>query len=592
MQATQHELIAALDKHFTKVQLEGGLFPKVKDLLLAQEDISKAHGVSAELIELLNTKNYLNKGQMLLACAVVFASETLYNAFRKRLSYKVQEILQMLIWEIEIPIKTLEARLNYQVAAKKKSNFIYEGDLYMTLKEFRLFKSPANKYADPPTFSIPQTLAQHLRQWHPKPKGYYIEPVTQLPKTDYVYDQAEVWIMQEIPRTAHYLLNGKISRSKSGQIHASSSNKIRKALKLKEFFDPTYKEGVSIRTHLLLQLLSSVQNPSPTIDPITLIKQATNNFRDNLKFNPLSALTLHLSGTGHIDLFYQKKIGNAYWTLLNRLPQHEWVSMDNILAYCKYRAIELEAITAYQFSNFLHTKKKAPNGYSLKSPHPQEDYELVFYQPFVKALFFLMGTFGLVDLAYNQPLGEQYTDYQSVFDQLKYVRLNDLGAYLLGKTKEYTPKQNDSHAKLVLSDTSMSIYLTEEDEAKSIMLQPFAKKVSPQRFLMDYSTFLKDCKEPSQLKEKIAVFKTTFADKLPPNWQAFFEELVNKSDCFSTIEEHYTFHLKEDRELLLLLSRDQTLKQLVIRAEDYHIIVRKKHITKFRNKLKEYGYLI
>ena len=49
---------------------------------------------------------------------------------------------------------------------------------------------------------------------------------------------------------------------------------------------------------------------------------------------------------------------------------------------------------------------------------------------------------------------------------------------------------------------------------------------------------------------------------------------------------------QNDKEMIHLVAKDPVLKQLVIKAEGLIIIVMKKDQAKFKNRLKEFGYLL
>ena len=84
------------------------------------------------------------------------------------------------------------------------------------------------------------------------------------------------------------------------------------------------------------------------------------------------------------------------------------------------------------------------------------------------------------------------------------------------------------------------------------------------------------------------------ADKLPPLWKEFFKTLLQHCHPLqedSTAYRHYTIDT-ENRELQQLITNDPVLRQLVIRAEGYRILVKLDDIRKFENQLKKHGYLL
>lgn len=58
-------------------------------------------------------------------------------------------------------------------------------------------------------------------------------------------------------------------------------------------------------------------------------------------------------------------------------------------------------------------------------------------------------------------------------------------------------------------------------------------------------------------------------------------------------QEYEIFQLdSSNKELINLLSTDKVLKNIIIRAEGYRIIVESRNVAKLKAHLKSYGYLI
>ncbi|MGL4969272.1 MAG: hypothetical protein ACRC5B_03810 [Fusobacteriaceae bacterium] len=76
------------------------------------------------------------------------------------------------------------------------------------------------------------------------------------------------------------------------------------------------------------------------------------------------------------------------------------------------------------------------------------------------------------------------------------------------------------------------------------------------------------------------------------NWTQFFNELLEKSQAVNMISEYTVLKLKNDKELLSCITKDEKLKSLVLKAEDYHILVKKDNMPKVIHLFKEYGYNI
>lgn len=101
------------------------------------------------------------------------------------------------------------------------------------------------------------------------------------------------------------------------------------------------------------------------------------------------------------------------------------------------------------------------------------------------------------------------------------MRFNALGAYLAGRTKEYTPQVNTATQELRFDEQSLLIFCDPENVVAETILANYAERVSPTRFWVTAPAFLKDCRTKAQLTAKITLFTKSIAPNLPPNWLAF-----------------------------------------------------------------------
>lgn len=133
-------------------------------------------------------------------------------------------------------------------------------------------------------------------------------------------------------------------------------------------------------------------------------------------------------------------------------------------------------------------------------------------EPFVKAMLFVLATFGIVEIAYREP---QKGD-KSYYDGLQYVRLTELGKYVLGISKDYTPNvTNDKGPAFELDDQRLLIKVADSKSPFIPMLKEFAVLVTPSLYRVDYDIFLMGCNKREDVKRKIDMFEQYICQKLP-----------------------------------------------------------------------------
>ncbi len=89
------------------------------------------------------------------------------------------------------------------------------------------------------------------------------------------------------------------------------------------------------------------------------------------------------------------------------------------------------------------------------------------------------------------------------------------------------------------------------------------------------------------------MFKNTIGKKLPPFWENYFGELLSNSKAIKQQNQLTTFQLPADRkELHRLVAQDTLLKQIVLKAENYYILIANTDVAKFKSRMKELGFVV
>lgn len=212
-------------------------------------------------------------------------------------------------------------------------------------------------------------------------------------------------------------------------------------------------------------------------------------------------------------------------------------------------------------------------------------------EPFVKAMLFVLATFGIVEIAYREPQkGEK-----SYYDGLQYVRLTELGKYVLGISKDYTPNvTNDNGPAFELDDQRLLINVADSKSPFIPMLKEFAVLVTPSLYRVDYDIFLTGCNKREDVKRKIDLFEQYICQKLPIIWKQFFDDILSRCAPFSSpLDEYILLCLPADNTALArLILTEPSLRRYVHKVEGYMLLVKSSKIKKFSDAMKRFGYLI
>jgi hypothetical protein len=408
------------------------------------------------------------------------------------------------------------------------------------------------------------------------------------------YTTGEQDIALEIPRVLAYYQQGQIKYSAKGKPALSTLGKMQRILKLKSFYpDSEFKDLVLLRTRLIAGIIGNIRKSfNITMSHDVVKKLIIADFIP--KYETFQCLFTHLSGTGYLDDYYtNSSVEHSMMYILKALPAGEWISIENINDFITYNFLDVAIVQEGTARNKLYYAKKQ-KGYTEKNYIDSETYHDAIVSPLINGSLFLFGALGILDLAYNEPdllqLGESAF---SSYDELKYVRLTALGAYVTDKIKTYESSTALNKSSIELSKDSLTIITDKNDTTADVILAPYAEQITPNRYRTDYTFFLKECKTKKDLENKINLFKQTVTDKLPPNWLDFFKELNGKIDPFKKVANITVFQIPMDNQSLIqIIARDEKLKSLCTKAEGYRILVEKKQLAAFKKRLREFGYLI
>ena len=107
-------------------------------------------------------------------------------------------------------------------------------------------------------------------------------------------------------------------------------------------------------------------------------------------------------------------------------------------------------------------------------------------------------------------------------------------------------------------------------------------------------SLLANCHNRNDVEDKISIFRQFIASDLPPLWQQFFHSLLQHCNPLQKDKQtyqHYTLQ-PDNSDLIHLITTDPVLRQIVVRAEGYRILVKSDDLRKFEAQLKKHGYLL
>lgn len=332
-------------------------------------------------------------------------------------------------------------------------------------------------------------------------------------------------------------------------------------------------------------------------------KKRLPSYEDTLKdlFSNFEKLEYYLS-----SLFYPHIKGlrqqMTQWSRLLRLcllmlrylkeePQ-QWVGIIEIML--RITELESDGSSSHLTTMVFHPSSER-NGNEVTNEYAQhfitvERYVRDFGYTALQACALMLCSLGMAEVALN----ESVSRHLSPFDQVDYLRLTPLGRYALGIDSSYEAPQMEHVAYFELDPDRLIIRSLAEPNPYAQLLMDTSVRISNNRFETSALSFLANCHSKSDVEGKISIFRQFIADKLPPLWEQFFRQLLQHCHPLAedkTSYKHYTLSA-DNRELIQLITTDPVLRQTVVRAEGYRIMVKLEDLKKFETQLKKHGYLL
>jgi len=602
-----NSLIEIFHKEFSKAILSSYVGKWIQKFIESHLELCKEEEIPDTVLEAVAGKAYkINKQMLSEIASVPFSTQKLFDAYREYLPVKFQTLLDELIWHEsltfeeagnftneKIYIEHQQERGRFSRRDQFELKIEYNFFIAYNKRDYYYQELGLNDYF----VKLPVGLRIVLSHYYKAPKNASFHPVDKLEKTKHTFT-SEANIHSEISKALAYRNQNLIKTSTKGKVVASTLGKMQRATALEEFYpDSKNKMLKAVKTNLLAGMLTKHSNVAslPTLMH-EFIKLLFNKQYKNI-YNCTDGILNHLRGIGRIDEFYIQDSELTIITIFEKLPIDEWISVKNLQDYVKYNFYDLTPIRRNHACEKLYypiREEDRKDIYIDKKFISKEPFSKVITSPYLFGSCYLFAAFGLMDIAYNTPnLSIPGTSGYSPYDELKYIKLNKLGAYVLGISDTYEASENVSKSSIELSDKSLTIVIDEADHTAPILLKPYAQRASPNRYQTNFSYFLNSVTDKKTLEDKITLFKQTVKVEIPEIWNQFFNDLHKKIDPVKKIFGHNIFRIPPDnKELMRLIAKDATLQKLCLKAEGYHIIVKNSNLNKFKSRLQEFGYLM
>ncbi len=546
-------------------------------------------------------ESFQTKEASLSVQKAIYCNPTLFNKLMQALPPDLVKAFNLLTWEGPLPASELEKTLKTSIIIKKpRSHYSYSYSLELTpsFSFFKLRHEDSVEYV-----ALPDFIREKTKQYLPKPADYDLTPIKE-PSAPYIY-YAQTDILSQIDLYLSTLANKQIELfSSTGLILKKPLNLLNKHFVIREFYTATANNDLDyLRSKIIFRFLRSQKSFKSNSNKAQFIKTLITQYSEGDWFSFYLDYLLkyvknkpYYSYSRRADSCYVKETPSQVFQVFADLPIG-WIGVENLCQHLHYRGIHFSVFSDYCVDSVY---VEIIGKYGKDRRYVVEGNIKAFITlPMLKGLIFLFASFGLLDIAYDVPQNKIFSNpdktYMTPFDGVKAFRLTELGRFVFGQTKDFSYEDPSalSVSTLTLDTEKLHVTITGDDPLKRMNVSTLARQISPNRFVVSFLSFLKDCQNKDDVNKKIAYFKEYICGDIPPIWQQFFDDALNKVEplAFQPKVHVYKFNPK-NKELLVLFVRDEVLKKLVQKVDGYQVAISQDDFYKVRDRLRSFGFLM
>jgi len=500
-------------------------------------------------------------------------------------------VYDKLVWNSE-PIDSLDIvkKFKYEFTIKPSSRYYGKENIFLDNELSFVIRSvfyDSNK-AKSDKLYMKDEIRKLLKLIYPLPKDYNLIATSSLDDTEFTYSNEDK-VLDFIDIISDMMNNNLIEFGKTNEKPlAKTLNILKNSTGVNEFYSD--KKLNSLAVDMLtrsfyyygksVKVFEAVEYKALKHFTLALFKDYFNFFISRIFFAHLKKV--------RYDNYYssQKNLFNTLQIIIANMPKDKYVSFENISKFCKYRDLKVDIEQSYKTDEYYIDFEDSSG--NTERIFAEDAYNMIVFEPVLKASLFYLGALGLMELKYDTP-----NSHISAFDSLKYVKFTELGKYVFGVNKKYNyVKKSKTTNKLKFDEYKPIISVDKSNVIAQTKIEAYTEKYDNGKYILSYSKIFRDCKTKKALDMKIDGFYKNIEPNPPKVFKDFFEEIKQNANMLKRDLKMITIELKNNQKLLNLFMTNKKLQELTIKAQGYRILILRTDMPKLTRIVKDNGFFI
>lgn len=546
-------------------------------------------GSNLGLFEISLISENSNKQTFLDLLEQFYSKEEIFCTIFEKLDKDVREVFEEVAWNGKFFITNRERFL------KLENNY----DINKDLKEEFLFFKADKDIKKGEYLYLDYDILRVIRKYMKKPEEYNIIPQKKI-KANLV-NSNEKELIENFKMYFEFYSQGGVKLSSSAKILKESKLNMKKYCNITEYYEDS-KDLDYLKTETIALFFFLVKDKyiDENYFKVSNIKNIVGDFISGelIKEENYHYTSLYLNYLKGVKNIWKSKeeIKRGFATIkkiIDELPDDKPVSVDNIIKAILYRDEFIEIIDVKDAYDYIYINEA---NYERTKILNYEKYQMYVVIPFIKSVLFLLGVLGVFEIYYDYPSinNSLYlkNGYLSKYDGIKYIKFTELGRYCFDRIDEYDFKNAKEDGEVILDEDRLIATLMGDAPVKTMFLERVSQRIATNKYKFTRENFLRGISSSKEIEERINEFYTKITSEPNQLWREFFEDILEKSSVIKAESQFVVLKLKNDKELIKTITKDERFKPLMLKGKDFHLLIKSENVSEVISLFKEHGYYV